>query len=223
MYLKKQMSETFRLGAILAIVGGFLDAYTYILRGGVFANAQTGNIVLLGLSIAEGKGWEAITYSFPIIAFAVGVMIAEYIRNTFKKRPHVHWRQVIIALEFFILLTVAFLPMGKWNTFVNILISFICSMQVEGFRKINGNAVATTMCTGNLRSGTELLFQYIQTKEKILKQRCVQYYGIILFFIVGAVAGTYFSKLLAEAAVLLCCFLLAIAFVMMFLEGEDSL
>ena len=39
--------ETFRVAALLAVVGGFLDAYTYILRGGVFANAQTGNIVLL--------------------------------------------------------------------------------------------------------------------------------------------------------------------------------
>ena len=37
------LSETFALGALLAAAGGFLDAYTYLLRGGVFANAQTGN------------------------------------------------------------------------------------------------------------------------------------------------------------------------------------
>ena len=41
-----QMSESFFLTAILAIVGGFLDAYSYLMRGHVFANAQTGNIVL---------------------------------------------------------------------------------------------------------------------------------------------------------------------------------
>ena len=49
---KRQMSETFRLGILLAIVGGFLDAYTYISRGEVFANAQTGNICLLYTSDA---------------------------------------------------------------------------------------------------------------------------------------------------------------------------
>ena len=41
-----QMSETFRVGALLACVGGFLDAYTFLCRGGVFANAQTGNLAL---------------------------------------------------------------------------------------------------------------------------------------------------------------------------------
>ena len=44
-----QMSESFFLTAILAIVGGFLDAYSYLMRGHVFANAQTGNIVLFGV------------------------------------------------------------------------------------------------------------------------------------------------------------------------------
>ena len=37
---EKQMSENFILGIMLALTGGFLDAYTYITRGGVFANAQ---------------------------------------------------------------------------------------------------------------------------------------------------------------------------------------
>jgi uncharacterized membrane protein YoaK (UPF0700 family) len=43
------------LGILLAIVGGFLDAYTYISRNGVFANAQSGNIVLLGVKAAQGQ------------------------------------------------------------------------------------------------------------------------------------------------------------------------
>lgn len=43
----KQMSESIKLGVILAIAGGFMDAYSYMCRGKVFANAQTGNILLL--------------------------------------------------------------------------------------------------------------------------------------------------------------------------------
>lgn len=33
----KQVSETHLLGLLLAVVGGFLDAYTYLCRGRVFA------------------------------------------------------------------------------------------------------------------------------------------------------------------------------------------
>lgn len=50
---KKQMSESFLTAAFLSISGGLQDAYTYIFRGKVFANAQTGNIVLLSQSITE--------------------------------------------------------------------------------------------------------------------------------------------------------------------------
>ena len=49
----KKASESYIVGVLLAIAGGFLDVYTYISRGGVFANAQTGNIVLLGICAAD--------------------------------------------------------------------------------------------------------------------------------------------------------------------------
>ena len=44
---RRQMSESLVTAAFLSVSGGLQDAYTYISRGKVFANAQTGNIVLL--------------------------------------------------------------------------------------------------------------------------------------------------------------------------------
>ena len=38
-HAKIQTSETFLLSAILALSGGFQDAYTYNVRNGVFSNA----------------------------------------------------------------------------------------------------------------------------------------------------------------------------------------
>ena len=48
----KQISESIELGIILALAGGFMDVYSYIGRDHVFANAQTGNILLVGVSIS---------------------------------------------------------------------------------------------------------------------------------------------------------------------------
>ena len=67
-----KMHETMRVGILLAFVGGFLDVYTYLLRGGVFANAQTGNMVLLTLQISQGHFVQALYYLVPIIAFFMG-------------------------------------------------------------------------------------------------------------------------------------------------------
>lgn len=47
--------EQLAVGLALAFAGGFFDAYTYLTRGGVFANAQTGNIVLMSLATARGR------------------------------------------------------------------------------------------------------------------------------------------------------------------------
>ena len=80
-----QVSESFLLCALLTMTGGFLDVYTYITRGHVFANAQTGNVVLLGLNLAEGNIKEVAFYLFPIIAFALGILFTEWIRAKFKE------------------------------------------------------------------------------------------------------------------------------------------
>ena len=50
---KVQISESIELGILLALSGGFMDAYSYIGRGGVFANAQTGNMLLLGVHLRK--------------------------------------------------------------------------------------------------------------------------------------------------------------------------
>ena len=210
-----QMSESFRLGALLALAGGFLDAYTYLMRGGVFANAQTGNIVLLGVNLFEGEIQAALRYLLPILAFAAGVVVAELVRRRLDGRATVHWRQVILVIEMAALAAVAFLPQSL-NMAANAAVSFICAMQVEAFRKLHGSAFATTMCTGNLRSGTEQLYRYAVTGDRVCRIKGMHYIGIILFFIAGAGLGAWGAGPLGERAVLLACVPLLAGFVLMF-------
>lgn len=218
----KQMSESFPLGALLAIVGGFLDAYTYLLRGHVFANAQTGNIVLLGLNLANLQFLKAMYYLVPISAFAAGVVATEAVKQKFRDHPRIHWRQIIVAAECLLLLAVAFVPHGGLDVAVNVSVSFLCAMQVESFRKFDGNAFATTMCTGNLRSAMELLYRFTVTNDRREQAKSLQYFGIILFFILGAVLGAWFTGLFAERAVLFCCGILAAAFGLMFIREKAA-
>ena len=72
--------ETLLVGICLAAAGGFLDAYTYTLRGGVFANAQTGNLVLLALRAAQGDWQGAFYYVIPVAAFFCGILLTETIK-----------------------------------------------------------------------------------------------------------------------------------------------
>ena len=210
-----QMSESFFLTAILAIVGGFLDSYSYLMRGHVFANAQTGNIVLFGVNLQKRDFTQAFYYFVPILAFAVGVILVEIIKHFYKEEHKIHWRQRIVALEFVLITVVGFIPLGQYDVVANVLISFVCSMQVETFRRVHGHPFASTMCTGNLRSGTEALCQYFKTGDKTLKQKSLRYYGIITFFIIGAVIGGFLTGRAVGSSIFICSILLAIATILM--------
>ena len=216
------MSESIKLGVILAIAGGFMDAYSYMCRGKVFANAQTGNILLLGINISERNWQMALHYLVPVLAFAIGIALADLVKIRTKDLTLLHWRQISVFCEAVILLSVSFIPQD-FNLVANALTSLACGIQVESFRKIHGNGIATTMCIGNLRSGTQNWCDYHYTKNKESAFKGMLYYGIILMFIIGAIIGNAFVKLLAEKAILICAAVLFMAFIMMFVDKEKAL
>lgn len=207
--------ETFRIAALLAVVGGFLDAYTYILRGGVFANAQTGNMVLLGVYAAQGRYRQAGYCIIPILAFALGVFITEVFKKYFTEKEFNIYEHWIIAIEIILLSVVGFVPASVPDSVVNVTISFVCSLQVNSFRKMKNLPYASTMCTGNLRSGTEKLFQYVINKETKAGIQAAHYFGIILLFILGAVAGTVLALVWGIQSIWCCSILLGVVFVTM--------
>lgn len=215
----KQMSESIRLGAILAVSGGFMDAYSYIQRDEVFANAQTGNILLFGVRLSEGNFSGALQYFLPVLAFVLGIAAAELVRV--KGQHLLHWRQISVISEAVILAAVAFIPLTQ-NIIANSLISFACGIQVESFRKIRGNSIATTMCIGNIRSGTQHLCQYMNTKDREHLVSAALYYGIIGCFVMGAVIGNFFIGIWHEKAIICSSVLLIISFVFMFMDGEKE-
>lgn len=223
MFLSKtQFSESRFTGAILAIVGGGLDAYTYLCRGHVFANAETGNLVLLGLCMAKGDWKGVLFYLIPVLAFASGVWAAEMIRRCASEKFRLHWRQYVVLLEALLLCGVAALPQGTLDVVANILVAFVCALQVESFRKIHGATMATTMCTGNLRTGTELIFRYRQTRDGAVLHRGLTCHLINGFFVLGAISGSLLSDYLGQFTVLIFSGLLVVVFLLMFFHiAED--
>ncbi len=216
--MKIQMSETILIGVLLALAGGFLDAYSYICRGGVFANAQTGNIVLFSIHLMQTEWSRAAASAIPVAAFAAGIIVTETVRRRQTLIGLFHWRQGMLILEIVILAAAIFIPEGPLDSLVNVMISFICSLQVQSFRRVHGHGIASTMCTGNLRSGTEALYHYMETKDPYFRHKYRCYYGIILAFIVGAAGGAAASNTFPEYALVCPIAVYIIAFFVMIKE-----
>lgn len=166
--IRGQMSESMLTAVFIILSGGLQDSYTYLCRGKVFANAQTGNIVLLSAYLFDGEWSHCTRYLVPVLAFMLGIFVAECVHRHYKYMERVHWRQLIILSEIVLLFAVGFLPQTI-NTFANAVVSFVCAMQVQTFRKVRGHAYASTMCIGNMRSGTEALCVYF-SQDLLLPQ-----------------------------------------------------
>ena len=212
-----QMSESFLNSAVLAVSGGFQDAYTYFTRDKVFSNAQTGNVVLMSQEFMAGNFIGGIKYLLPFLAFGLGVLVTEQINVRYKMAKRIHWRQLIILIEIAILAIVGFIP-HSLNMAATVLVSFSCAMQVQAFRKVNGFAYASTMCIGNLRSGTDALSAFLREKRKEPLIKAFHYYGIIFFFAVGAGIGGNLSVAWGIHTIWVSCILLLISMVFMWYE-----
>lgn len=141
----RQVSETVRLGLLLALSGGLMDAYSYLFRGEVFANAQTGNILLFSVNLSHGNWGMVKEYGCPVLAFGAGIALAFLIRQHFQRRNiRLHWRQIGVLIEIGVLVFVG-LPAPDEESAGQQPDLPACGFQVEAFRKIHGNSIATTV------------------------------------------------------------------------------
>ena len=196
-----QMSDSFRAAVFIILSGGFQDAYTYTCRGEVFANAQTGNIVLLSTAL-YGREWQTVLkYLVPVLSFLVGTAVAEFIHIKLKCYEKLHWRQIILLLEILLLFSVGFLP-AKVEPLANAFVSFVCALQVQTFHKVRGHA-------------------YFRVPDKEILKKALTYFGVIFVFGIGAGLGSVLTRTVGYKAIWLCCALLFISFCMMFVPEKD--
>ena len=211
MYQHSVTAESVRLGILLAVVGGFLDAYTYIGHGGVFANAQTGNIVLLAINATNGNYTQAFYSFLPIVAFILGVLVSEAIKSKLLSNSIDNWQIVVIGIEIIVLSLIGFMPKGASNILITVTISFVSSVQITSFKKLVDSPYSTTMCTGNLRTASEAAYRAYVVKDKKESKKAIRYFIIILFFVLGAIIGGIFTISMGNKSIWITVVILIIA------------
>jgi len=176
------------IACLLSLSGGFLDAFTYVGHGQVFANAMSGNVVLMGVKAAAGDWRGAFNHIPPLFAFMAGVFMAQAIR---LPRLGARWPALLsLILEIVVLAIIAFLPRGFPDIWIVLSISFVAALQNSSFTRVRGWSYNSVMTTGNLRRFAEGLFTGMVPRRdpEVLEQAGV-FGAICLAFLVGALAG----------------------------------
>lgn len=96
--------------AVMIAVGGFLGAYTYVQKGGVFCNAQTANFVLMAVQLGQGNWRKALYYLLPASAYLLGTIISEFLPKHINRRKIVRWDTAFVAFEMAWIFALGFVP-----------------------------------------------------------------------------------------------------------------
>lgn len=195
---------------LLTAVGGFFDAYTFVNCDGIFANAQTGNLIFVGIDLIEGNFPEVLHYSIPIFSFIIGVLVSKFIETKYKELSIFKHIYMLLLTQIVALVVISIKHEFFGVDLRPIVISFICAIQFDGFRKVNNLVFASVFCTGNLRSMSEHLYKYFILKKKESKTPLIIYSSVIAVFLSGVILGAAMSKYLLHKAIIVPIFIICI-------------
>lgn len=186
--------------SVLTFVGGFLDVYTFMTRGGIFANTQTTNLANLGFFIANRQFIEVFRVALPILSCIFGALVSTILLRHRDESLH----KELLYFEVIILLLIGFTKDPRFDTLINCTVSFITCFQLNLFRKMGALAHNTTISTGNLRQVGELMADGVMSKKEANIKLAVKYFCVTFMFVLGAVISTFATNIFFEKSIWMC-------------------
>ncbi|WP_314945400.1 YoaK family protein [Bradyrhizobium cosmicum] len=191
--LSIRRDETVPVALLLAFTGGYLDAYTWIIHG-VMANAQTANLVLLWVYGSIGNWAKALHFIPPILAFAVGIMAAAWLRRATGERASA----ISTLVEILLLITIAILHNRLPDLAGTLGISFVAAVQSAVFTRVEGVLYSSVMITGNMRQAIEGVFA-VASGDGALRPPVI-FAILCVTFGLGAAFGAFATKQIPNLA-----------------------
>jgi uncharacterized membrane protein YoaK (UPF0700 family) len=188
--------ETVPVALLLAFAGGYIDAFTWIIHG-VMANAQTANLVLLWVYGTVGNWDKALYFVPPILAFAIGVAIATWLRRATGERT----AAISTLIEILLLILVGILHNRLPDIAGTMGISCVAAMQTAVFTKVEGMNYSTVMITGNMRQAIEGMFTAASgARPPAALRRSGIFTAVCVAFGFGAAVGALATKGIPDLA-----------------------
>jgi uncharacterized membrane protein YoaK (UPF0700 family) len=182
--------ETLQVAMLLALAGGYIDAYAWIVHQ-TMANAQTANLVFLWVHATAGQWAMALHFVPPILALAAGVLVASWLRHIAEARAG----QISVLVEIAFLIFVAILHNRLPAVAGTLGISFVAAVQTASFPKVERWAYSSVMATSNFRQAIEGLFAVVSGSSvaNVIRRPYV-FAALCTAFGTGAAIGAFMTE-----------------------------
>ena len=173
-------------GVVLLGATGFVDAYTYLAHGRVFAEAMTGNLVLVGVGVVDPG---IVPFWRPLLSFGcfvVGVALAWLLGRAARGRT----LQVVTLSVLVVVLAVAgLLPASFPDAAAAGPISFAAGLQIAAFTRIGRTRFTTIVMTSNTLATVNATLAAVASRSREDARTAARLAGSLGSFVIGAVVG----------------------------------
>jgi len=178
--------------SLLAFAGGYLDAFTYIGHGHVFANAMTGNVILLAIDLVTVAWQDAGRHFLVLVMFLLGIAAARLVQHEYIAAAVRIPEAAVLVVEIAILICLSFSRSYGASLGISMAIAFAASLQVATFRQVNKQSYSSTFTTGNLHTMMRSWLAWLlagRSAEDL--QQAKIFAQICGMFFLGAVLGAF--------------------------------
>lgn len=201
------LAQKRRSAEILTFCGGFIDCYTYMLRGHTLSAGQTGNVIFFSSSLVNGNWQGVLNRGLTIIAFILGLFLVNLIHLKTNNR---YWRIIEMIPLMCLTFLVGFLPLDVPNFLIVPLLGLGMSMQSGAFLKIEGKGYSNVFTSGNIRKAILSFSQLYLFDDSEKEREAKDYLFVVLAFTFGAILSAVIQKGLGIRTIWIASFILIV-------------
>lgn len=197
--IRKISRQSKRLALFLTFCAGYVDAYTFIVRGNTLVAGQTGNVVFLSVGLIQHNVSDASAKVMTLLAFMMGVLLL----TIYKEKLRIVKKPILSVIPLAVLsLIIGFVPQTVENIYLVPPLAFCMGLVTTAFGEVSGIAYNNAFMTGNIKRTMLAFGDYFRTKHTPFLREGLIFISLLSSFVFGVVFSAYLTIYYQEKTIL---------------------
>ena len=215
--IRKISRQSKRLALFLTFCAGYVDAYTFIVRGNTLVAGQTGNVVFLSVGLIQHNVSDASAKVMTLLAFMMGVLLL----TIYKEKLRIVKKPILSVIPLAVLsLIIGFVPQTVENIYLVPPLAFCMGLVTTAFGEVSGIAYNNAFMTGNIKRTMLAFGDYFRTKHTPFLREALIFVSLLSSFVFGVVFSAYLTIYYQEKTILGVPLMMSIFYLSMLFGGK---
>ena len=174
--IRKISRQSKRLALFLTFCAGYVDAYTFIVRGNTLVAGQTGNVVFLSVELIQNNVSDVRDKVLTLLAFMMGV----FLLTVYKEKLRIVKKPILSLIP----------------------LAFCMGLVTTAFGEVSGIAYNNAFMTGNIKRTMLAFGDYFRTKHTPFLREGFIFVSLLSSFVLGVVFSAYLTIFYYEKTIL---------------------